>query len=153
MRSLNKIIIHCADTYEDMDIGAEQIRKWHVEDNGWSDIGYHYVIRRNGVVEFGRPISKTGAHTKGHNVDSIGICLVGGRGEGNAPDDNFTSIQKVALRSLIDALKFTLNPDFEVCGHNEFSKKACPSFNAKKWFNQSISSSVGLVSERLGSIY
>ena len=77
-----------------MDIDAETIRDWHVNGNGWSDIGYHYVIKRNGLVEAGRPVSISGAHAKGHNADSIGICLVGGMLEDmSKADANFSLAQ------------------------------------------------------------
>ena len=50
------VVIHCADTPEDMDIGAEKIREWHTKERGWDDIGYHWVIRRDGTLDPGRPI-------------------------------------------------------------------------------------------------
>ena len=79
MRPLNRIIIHCSDTTASQDIKASDIRQWHIE-RGWSDIGYHFVIRRDGLIDLGRDISTKGAHAKGHNHDSIVVCLVGGQG-------------------------------------------------------------------------
>ena len=78
MRKIRKIIIHCSATKEGQDIDAKEIKKWHVEGNGWSDIGYHYVIKLDGTVEEGRPIERSGAHTLNHNHDSIGVCYIGG---------------------------------------------------------------------------
>ncbi len=78
MREINEIIVHCSATPESMDIGVKEIRDWHVNDNKWDDIGYHFVIRRDGTIECGRSIDKAGAHCKGHNAHSIGMCLVGG---------------------------------------------------------------------------
>ena len=78
MRKIRKIIIHCSATKEGHDIDAAEIKKWHVEGNGWSDIGYHYVIKLDGTVEEGRPLERSGAHTLNHNFDSIGICYIGG---------------------------------------------------------------------------
>ena len=72
-----------------MDIGVKEIRKWHVDENKWSDIGYHDVIRRNGAIETGRPLEKPGAHAKGHNQNAIGICLVGGKADDGGPEFNF----------------------------------------------------------------
>jgi len=77
--TIQKLIIHCADTPPNMDVGAEEIRRWHVEGNGWSDIGYHYVIRRCGLIETGRDESTPGAHVRGHNTGSIGVCMVAAR--------------------------------------------------------------------------
>ena len=58
-----------------MDIGLNEIRKWHL-DLGWRDVGYHYIIRRNGEVELGRSIRDTGSHARGYNHKSVGLCLV-----------------------------------------------------------------------------
>jgi hypothetical protein len=85
MRPLNKIIIHCTATRPNWWIGkspqqkVNEIRRWHVEDRGWADIGYHYLIDRDGTVIEGRPLSKVGAHAKGHNTGSVGIALFGAR--------------------------------------------------------------------------
>lgn len=128
MRTINKIIIHCADTPASMDIGAIEIRSWHVDANGWSDIGYHYVIRRNGVVELGRDIRVAGAHTYKHNHDSIGICMVGGK-----DGCNFTRHQWATLERLVNELKAKF-PAASVKGHRDYdSGKLCPSFDAVAW--------------------
>lgn len=125
MRDIDAIYIHCADTYPDMDIGVDEIREWHLL-RGWSDIGYHYVIRRSGDVEIGRPIEKAGAHVKGHNENSVGICLVGGK-----PRFNFTYSQVASLRTLVNRLmeKFPIGVVF---GHYEKNQnKQCPMFDVK----------------------
>lgn len=123
MRKLNKIIVHCADTPSTMDIGAKEIRKWHTEERGWSDIGYHYVIRRNGQVERGRPVERMGAHCSGHNKDSIGICLVG--------RDEFAPEQMEILKQLVSDLRAQHRSEMTVHGHCEFSSKTCPNFDVK----------------------
>ena len=126
-REIRRLIIHCAATKPQADIGASEIRRWHVEGRRWSDIGYHGVIRRNGALEAGRPIHRIGAHVLGQNRDSIGLCLVGGYGS-SADDEfeaNFTPYQRVTLSGLIRAAQgFGLS----VHGHNEFAAKACPGF-------------------------
>lgn len=134
MRRIDKIIIHCAATRPSMDVGAKEIRNWHVKDNGWSDIGYHGVIRRDGTLESGRPMDQAGAHTTGHNANSIGICLVGGvKEDGKTPEANFTPEQWDTLARVVRDLvkKF---PGATVHGHNEFAQKACPSFDVQKWW-------------------
>ena len=73
MREINKIILHCSATPEDRDVKAETIKKWHT-DKGWSDVGYHYIIELDGRLKTGRPIERIGAHCKGHNNDSLGVC-------------------------------------------------------------------------------
>lgn len=139
MRPIDKIIIHCSDTPSNMDIGVVEIRRWHTDPeprgNGWSDIGYHYVIRRDGTVELGRPELVAGAHTRGQNKHSIGICVVGGRGKGGVAETNFTHQQWSALRKLVARLTQKY-PDAEVYGHNDFSSKACPTFNAQEWWDE-----------------
>ena len=83
------LIIHCAATKPSMDIGVNEIRKWHL-DRGWRDVGYHYMIRRNGEVELGRRNDDMGAHASGYNHNSIGVCLIGGMAEANSAENNFT---------------------------------------------------------------
>jgi len=130
--STEYIVIHCSATKPSMDIGLSEIRNWHVNERGWRDVGYHYVIKRNGEVELGRNIQDTGAHAKGYNAKSIGICLVGGMAEDNSTEDNFTDKQWAALLDLIKQ-KLTDYPEAKVIGHNEISKKDCPCFDVQKW--------------------
>ena len=132
MRAINKIVVHCSATREGQDISTETIRGWHVKDRGWSDIGYHYVIELDGRLVIGRDVSIAGAHTRGHNSDSIGICYVGGvESDGVTPKDTRTESQKLSLLNLITVLK-SMYPEAVVYGHRDFSTKACPSFDAKK---------------------
>jgi len=129
-RKISKIIIHCSATSSKIDVGVKEIRRWHT-DKGWNDIGYHLVIRRNGKIEEGRSIDIMGAHTRGYNRDSIGICMIGGVDEYNDPDENFTGKQWVSLRQLLKVLR----ADYKkatIHGHNEFSNKACPSFDVQR---------------------
>jgi len=131
MRAINKIIIHCTATREGDDISVSTIRKWHLV-RGWSDIGYHYVIDLKGNINAGRPIELMGAHTKGQNKYSIGIAYVGGvEADGKTPKDTRTNAQKDAIVRLVKKLKGCY-PDVTIHGHNEFSNKACPSFNVSK---------------------
>lgn len=132
MRNIHRIIVHCSATPPSMDIGADKIRDWHLA-QGWRDIGYHYVIKRDGLVETGRPVSQRGAHCKGFNDDSIGICLIGGVDDKSTPQFNFTANQMERLFYLTLELQH-LHPDCTVHGHNEFSSKACPSFNVAEYF-------------------
>ena len=126
------IVIHCSATPPTMDIGAETIRGWH-RARGWGDIGYHYVLRRNGVAEAGRPFDEVGAHAQGHNHNSVAICYVGGVDAQGNPEDNRTDNQKDGLRALV-AMCRMLYPDAEVLGHRDLPgvAKACPSFDAKE---------------------
>ena len=158
MRFIDKAIIHCADTYHNMDIGAADIRDWHMwpkdlkdgkvkyrrriynsreelpsdvrfkRGRGWTDIGYHYVIRRDGTLELGRPLRIMGAHCAGENRTSNGICFAGGRAGKGAPADNFTQEQMDAGLKLLQEIKSQF-PEIEFYPHNAFSNKACPVFD------------------------
>lgn len=133
MRPISKLVVHCAATRPSMDIGADDIRGWH-KMRGWSDNGYHYVIRRNGEIELGRPVEKSGAHVRGHNKHSIGICLAGGVDNSGNPEANYTNEQWSALDGLIHRLTREY-PNAEVMGHNDlYSGKACPCFDVKAWW-------------------
>ncbi len=130
MRLIKEIIIHCSATREGQDISVDTIRKWHVEGRGWSDIGYHLYIDINGEIHGGRDIAKIGAHCKGHNRNSIGICYAGGvEADGKTPKDTRLDCQKEALTAVIRTLK-AMYPEAVVHGHRDFSNKACPCFDA-----------------------
>lgn len=130
MRKINKIIIHCTATPEGRDVSISDVRRWHVEDRGWRDIGYHFLIQRDGTIDEGRPIEQTGAHTRGHNWDSIGIAYAGGMSKDmTEPKDTRTEEQKDALVDLLCQLHDCYGG--KIYGHRDFSSKACPSFDAK----------------------
>jgi N-acetylmuramoyl-L-alanine amidase len=134
MRKISRVIIHCSATKPSMfEVDVDWIRHIHVAENGWSDIGYHYVITRDGRVQKGRPLEVSGAHCKGYNSNSIGICLVGGMAEDNSSEFNFNAKQMQELNGLLMNLEFQKEFEFTVHGHNEFSGKSCPNFNVKEW--------------------
>lgn len=145
-RRIDKILIHCSATPEGEDLTVEQIRKDH-KAQGWSDIGYHYVIYRDGSIHEGRDVDLQGAHCgdNGGNIGSIGICYIGGiekRRKGVAyknlkPKDTRTDAQKVSLLNLLLTLK-KLYPNATIYGHRDFDKhgKSCPSFDAKKEYSK-----------------
>ena len=130
MRKIDKIILHCAATPEGKDFTIKDIRNWHLQ-RGFSDIGYHFVIYRDGSVHRGRPIEYAGAHTTGQNQNSIGICYIGGcTADGKTPKDTRTPEQRFALFKLVYELMQQYNiPISKVFGHREFANKACPSFD------------------------
>lgn len=143
MAEISKIIIHCAATRNGVNLGrpgqftaAQVIDGWHAQ-RGFkrkaaavkafnphlNSIGYQYVIDCDGSVETGRAVGETGAHTKGHNSGSIGICLVG--------TDKFTEIQWRKLSALVNDLAFVY--DAPVYGHRDFAAKICPGFDVAAW--------------------
>ena len=130
MREIKKIIIHCSATNKEQDFDVEDIDRWH-KARGWSGVGYHYVIRLDGTLEYGRPLKETGAHAFGHNKKSIGIMYFGGVDMEGNPSDTRTEAQKRTLKYLTHFLKKAF-PKATIHGHNEFNKgKACPSFCVK----------------------
>lgn len=124
MRNISKIIVHCSDSDYPHHDNIEIIRKWHVEERKWKDIGYHYVITKNGIIFCGRRLETAGAHCRGHNWDSIGICLTGKK--------IFSEEQFEALRCLVNNLRLTLGT-LPVFPHNFYDKgKTCPNFDLEK---------------------
>ena len=128
-RMINEIIIHCTATPEGRDYTVDDIRRWH-KARGFSDVGYHYVIYRNGHIMDGRDVDLVGAHCAGHNTNSIGVCYVGGMDAANKnPKDTRTLAQKATLLSLLMDLR-KLYPRARIRSHRDFANKACPSFDA-----------------------
>jgi len=130
MRAINKIIVHCSATKEGNNVTASTIDQWH-KDRGWRCIGYHYVVTLDGTIEYGRSIYETGAHVKNQNEGSIGVCYIGGLGSSMEAKDTRTPEQKESLLLLLKTLK-KMHPAATIHGHNEFSTKACPCFNANE---------------------
>lgn len=129
MRELKRIILHCTATRIGEQLEVSQIDKWH-RDRGFSEIGYHYVIYADGTIATGRDIRKKGAHVKGHNHDSVGVAYVGGLDNNLVPQDTMTMQQELAFLHLVNSLRVVFG-DLSVHGHNEFSNKACPSFEVQ----------------------
>lgn len=128
-RKIKEIIVHCSATFPEQVVTVNDIDLWHKQ-RGFDCIGYHYVVYLDGTIHVGRPIEKEGAHCKGHNANSIGVCYVGGLNKVGKPCDTRTDKQKKVLRCLIATLKAEY-PDAVVYGHSDFASKACPCFNAK----------------------
>lgn len=152
LSEVERIIIHASATPSDMDIGREEIDRWH-RAKGWWAIGYHFVIRRDGTVEKGRSCSRFGAHASGYNRNSIGICMIGGvkrvpdRDGRNDPDgprwdlipeDNYTDEQWKSLMYLTRQLVNQCGENnVAVIGHRDLPKvaKACPCFDVGSWWD------------------
>lgn len=131
MRKIDLLIIHCAATKPDMNIGVPEITRWH-KMRGYTTIGYHYVIRRDGTIENGRPITEAGAHALNYNKSSIGVCLVGGLNAAGKPECNYTTKQWQTLNKLVEDIQHTYK-DIKIIGHSEVANKACPCFDVQKW--------------------
>ena len=131
-RSNDEIIVHCTATPEGKDFFVSDIRAWH-KARGWSDIGYHYVIYRDGSIALGRPVGQVGAHVSGHNTGTIGVSYVGGvASDGKTAKDTRTPEQKASLLWLVRKLADIHRGVKKVTGHSAYANKACPSFDVRK---------------------
>ena len=150
--NVDTIVVHTSATKADQDIGAHEIDEWHRDPkkhppNGWSMIGYHAVIRRNGAVEGGRPLDTVGAHVFGHNLHTVSVCMVGGLDANGKPEDNYTPEQYRALGMLLKNWRMVFHNVKDVCGHRDLSPdidgdgviepfewiKDCPCFDVRAW--------------------
>lgn len=145
------IVVHCSATKASQDIGVREIREWHLG-RGFSDIGYHLVIRRSGLIELGRPLQDVGAHVAGFNSSSVGVCLAGGlddNGNGIIEDfHHYTARQRSSLYTLLLTLR-NIYPIAKAVGHRDLSPdkdmdgkitrrdwlKSCPGFSVQKEFS------------------
>lgn len=152
MRTINLIVVHCSATREDKSFTEHDLDVCHRR-RGFNGVGYHFYIRKNGDIKSTRPLERIGAHSRGFNRESIGICYEGGLDCMGQPKDTRTCWQKHSLRVLI----LTLLKDFpgcRVCGHRDLSPdldgdgeiepeewiKACPCFEAsKEWDKEQVS--------------
>ena len=127
MRTITLLVIHCSAVKPDQTSSAAQIDTWHRRDNHWKfGIGYHYVIRRDGTIESGRPEWMVGAHCLNHNAHSLGICYEGGLDIRGDPADTRTEAQKKALRWLLGQLHRAY-PRAVIVGHHDLDpQKDCP---------------------------
>lgn len=150
-RVINEIVVHCTATPEGRDYTVADIKRWHTTPvskggRGWSDIGYHYVIYRDGTIHGGRPVDIAGAHASGHNSHSIGVVYVGGMDAQNKnAKDTRTDEQRRGMKALLTRL-CKMYPKANVLGHRELSPdkngdgiisewewmKACPSFEVSE---------------------
>ncbi len=130
-RPIDELIWHCTATAESKDYTVADIRGWH-KARGWSDIGYHYVVYRDGRIMVGRPVGQIGSHVAGHNTGTIGCSYVGGvASDGKTPKDTRTPEQRASMLWLTRQLvrKHGIK---KVTGHNQYAAKACPSFDVRK---------------------
>lgn len=129
-RKISKIIVHCSATAEGRNFTADDITRWH-KAQGWTTIGYHYVVHLDGTVRAGRSEELAGAHCYGQNNCSIGVCYIGGlAADGKTPKDTRTPAQRKALLQLLRRLRQKY-PHADIYGHRDFAAKACPCFDAK----------------------
>jgi len=127
-KNIELLVVHCSDTPNHQNIGAADIHKMHIG-FGWDGIGYHKVINRSGIIQNGRPEYWIGAHVKGKNKVSLGVCMIG--------RDQFTDLQFSSLRSVLNTWLY-LYPNAIVKGHSSSvaTNKTCPNFDVNSWFNE-----------------
>lgn len=136
MRIISFIILHCSATPLNKSLSFEACRADHIHHRGFKDIGYHYYITRDGVIHEGRALWKVGAHCRGHNTHSIGICYEGGLDASGKPADTRTMAQRGAMLALLRELK-KCYPSSIILGHRDLgANKACPCFDAVKEYGK-----------------
>ena len=128
VRKITEIVVHCTATPAGRDVTVADVDRWHRQ-RGFNGIGYHYIVAIDGTVCPGRDVDLAGAHCRGHNSRSIGVCYVGGLDAPGRPADTRTVAQRLALHCLLSALK-RLYPGVVIRGHRDFAAKACPCFDA-----------------------
>lgn len=134
MRKIDSIILHCTDTKVGQKVTLDDIRRWHVDERKFSDIGYHFIVFPDGQVLKGRNIEVVGAHCKGHNLTSVGIAYVGGQTKDGIHADTRTSEQKQSLLKLVMSLTKQYNINFyNIHCHNDFANKKCPCFDIQSF--------------------
>lgn len=144
MRRIDLIVIHCSATREDHPFTEHDLDTAH-RLRGFDGIGYHFYVRRNGDIKSTRAVERVGAHVRGYNAHSIGICYEGGLDSHGLAKDTRTEWQQHSLRVLVRALKMDY-PEARVVGHRDLSPdvngngevepmewtKECPCFEVKK---------------------
>ena len=133
MRTITLIIVHCSANKAGSALRMADIDRHH-RSLGWKGCGYHYVIPTDGTIEAGRPEPTVGAHCRGHNRHSIGVCYIGGlAADGKSPMDTRTEAQKRALKNLLADLHRRY-PKALIVGHCDLDpmKPHCPGFDMVK---------------------
>jgi len=135
-RNISLIVLHCSATRENQNFTVEQLEACH-KARGFDGIGYHYYITKDGTLYPCRSEERMGAHAKGFNAHSIGICYEGGLDEHGRSKDTRTEAQKVTLEELLKSL-CTDYPDAEILGHRDLPgvHKDCPCFDTRKWLKE-----------------
>lgn len=130
------IVLHCSATRENQNFTIEQLEACH-KARGFRTIGYHFYITKDGTLYPGRPESQIGAHAKGYNAHSIGICYEGGLDAHGRSKDTRTEAQKITMEELLRSLLVDY-PDAEIVGHRDLPNvhKDCPCFDTKAWLKE-----------------
>ena len=128
--SIKYLIVHCSDTPDEKEFDASYIHEMHLS-FGWDGIGYHKIILKSGQIENGRPEFWVGAHVKGLNEQSLGVCLIGKK--------LFTNKQFQSLKKVLLDWKHKY-PKAYIVGHRDSTntKKTCPNFDVELWCKKNL---------------
>ena len=135
-RKISLIVVHCSATRVNRNFTVEDLEASH-RARGFSGIGYHFYITKDGVIYPCRPENKIGAHARHYNAHSIGVCYEGGLDENGHPADTRTPAQKDSLKTLLKSLILSY-PDARILGPRDlpYVRKECPCFDVKAWLAQ-----------------
>lgn len=124
-REVDRVFLHCSASDQPAHDDISVIRKWHVEGNGWADVGYHYFIKKDGTIQAGRPLEHNPAAQAPHNRRTIAICVHG------LLLEKFTTAQMTAVTNLCRAINDAYKGNVTFHGHREVARKTCPVFDYK----------------------
>lgn len=137
-KATDYIVVHCSASVPDIKTDAKVIDRWHRQ-RGFLMVGYHFVIKTDGIIEPGRDLDSIGAHVVNYNANSIGICMVGGVDKDQKAVNNFSKEQFASLKALLTTLH-AKHPKAVIQGHRDFPKvaKDCPCFDVKPWVKANV---------------
>ncbi len=147
-KETNYIVIHSTNTKPNANVSIRTVDEWHRK-RGLLKVGYHFFIRREGLIEVGRGPNEVGAHIKDQDSDSVSVCMAGGLNTRGVTAPDYTKGQLESLFVLVKTLKYMF-ADAEVVGHRDLSKTECPSFNVKEWWTNN-EDNAGLLKYKVGS--
>lgn len=130
MRTINTIVFHCSASDNPKHDNIETIRQWH-KARGWSDVGYHFFIKKDGTIVKGRELSAVGAHVSGHNATTVGVCFSG--------EKQFTRAQTESAKKVVDEIRKAVGRPIPIKHHRDYTKlKTCPNFIAEDFLKGKI---------------
>lgn len=135
-RDINLIVLHCIATRVNQNFSMDDLEACH-KARGFSEVGYHYYITKDGTLYPGRNEDKVGTHARHFNAHSIGICYEGGLDEHGKPADTRTLAQKITMEELLKSICLDF-PDAVILGHRDLPgvHKECPCFDTKAWLKE-----------------
>ena len=127
------LVLHHSVVWAGNDLATvRDVQRLHRGDRGWADIGYHYLVGRNGTIYAARPLNVRGIHVAGHNTGSVGVCLLG-----NFVNESLTEEQRTSTLLICQWLTLLLTKMTHLAGHREFNPETqCPGDNLIEFLDE-----------------